>query len=534
MRDPRFQILFGAATQYLGVGQDRWGGTGLSIWAVYARVSTEEQAKFGASLGSQVEAARLRATDLGATEIVVFVDQGVPGDVLTRPGLTKLRDAIANRAIAGVVVYDPDRLARNLSLQLLITEEIQNAGLKLEFVNFEWKDTDEGRLFYSIRGAIAEYEKAKIRERTTRGKWAKARQGFSPTGRVPYGYTFDKHSKRISVNTQTVPHLQSIFTWLTADDLGPSRIANRLNAMQVPPPLHAPRWGASSIRHIVRNPAYLGRQIVHRLNTEGTHRNPHIPKEQRKAAVERPAAEWLTIAVPRLIDDRTWDLANRALANLSRKYAGRPEHHFFLLKRLIACGICGLSMYGMKLNRGKACRYYRCTSGIRAGYPKCGMRSMPADDLEESIWQQIVAWATDSHAHRAAVQDARDAEHHRMAGPDLQWVKLQWTEAQAEQAQLGALVARGLVRLEHVSAALRELEGRVQHLAEVIKETQDRQSLRPGWTAAEAAPLSAADLWAFAPDQRYATVKRYLERVFVYPDGKLRLVPRLQPLVVNS
>jgi site-specific DNA recombinase len=506
----------------------------LSVWAIYARVSTEEQAKFGASLASQAEAAKQRATELGALDIVEFIDEGVPGDVLTRPGITKLREAVANRAIAGLVVYDPDRLARNLSHQLLITEEIQAAGVKLEFVNFEWKDTDEGRLFYSIRGAISEYEKAKIRERTSRGKWTKVKQGQSPNGRVPYGYSFDKPSRTVTVNEETAEWVRRIFSWITEEGLGPRRLAGRLNALNVPPPERAEQWGTSSLRHIVRNPAYMGQQIVHRYNTEGTHKNRHVPKHQRKATTERPPEEWMMIPIPKLIDERTWEMAQEAMQDLRRKYAGREARHFFLLNRVAACGLCEASLYGMQLNRKTNNRYYRCTSHVSERLTKCALPSMPADKLEAAVWATVVSWATDPATHYRAVTEAAETNKPKAAGADVRALQSQLNEVHREQTQLQSLVAKGLVKPEHVSGAIRALAERATSLSDLLDEIARQNAMLPQWNPEEVAPLSREELEQYTPEQKQATVRRYVERIFVHSDGKLRIIPKINPQVLAS
>lgn len=504
----------------------------MSVWAVYARVSTEEQAKFGASLSSQVEAARQRAMELGASDVVEFVDHGVPGDVLTRPGLSKLRDAASTRVITGLVVYDPDRLARNLSHQLLLTEEFQSAGVRLEFVNFEWKDTDEGRLFYSIRGAISEYEKAKIRERTTRGKWAKVKQGQSPNGRVPYGYVFDKPTKTIKINEETAPFARMIFDWIVREGLGTRRIAAKLTAMNVPPPMRAQGWATCSVRHIVNNPAYMGQQIVHRYDTEGTHKNPHVPKEQRKAARERPPEEWITIPIPRLIDEKTWYLVQDAMRDMRRKYAGRRGQHHFLLARVAACGICGMSVYGMHIPRPNKSptRYYRCTSTVSERVQSCRLPYHHADKVEPLVWSLVKEWATHPARHYEAVSRAHQETSPKAVGPDVRHLETQRADVDKELSQLTALVGRGLVKLEHVSAAIRDLSQRSEELQQMLDDIAREQALGPRWTPTEIAPVSGEDLENFSPEKKQETVRRYIERVVLYPDGKVKVVPKINPL----
>ncbi|MEK3795553.1 recombinase family protein [Paenibacillus sp. FSL R7-0204] len=67
--------------------------------AVYARVSTEEQAKHGFSLNDHIRQCRQKA---GANKVKEYVDDGVSGDFLDRPALTKLRDDIQEGIIGSI------------------------------------------------------------------------------------------------------------------------------------------------------------------------------------------------------------------------------------------------------------------------------------------------------------------------------------------------------------------------------------------------------------------------------------------------
>ncbi|KGT72800.1 DNA recombinase, partial [Bradyrhizobium japonicum] len=87
---------------------------------IYARVSTEEQAKSGFSLQDQVRECRKKA---GTDQIIEYVDEGVSGEFLDRPALSQLRYDVRNGLIDKIVCFDPDRLSRKLMNQLLITDE---------------------------------------------------------------------------------------------------------------------------------------------------------------------------------------------------------------------------------------------------------------------------------------------------------------------------------------------------------------------------------------------------------------------------
>ncbi|MGB9859122.1 MAG: recombinase family protein, partial [Moorellaceae bacterium] len=131
---------------------------------VYARVSTQDQA-LGFSLATQKELCEKKARDLGATEIEIIEDT-YTGTELHRPALDYLRRQVSERQVQLVVVYDPDRLSRDLTDLLLLCREFDGAGVRLEFVNFDWERTPQGMLFLQMRGAFAQFEHALIKERT--------------------------------------------------------------------------------------------------------------------------------------------------------------------------------------------------------------------------------------------------------------------------------------------------------------------------------------------------------------------------------
>jgi site-specific DNA recombinase len=149
--------------------------------AAYARVSTERQAEqYG--LDAQIRGLEQRAAERGYTLFLdgkrpVFADDGYSGGDLHRPALARLRETVQAGLVTCVLCYDPDRLSRSLSDLLLLADEIERAGVRLEFITQDIDQTAEGKLFFAVRGAVAQYEKAKIKDRMLRGKQEKARQG---------------------------------------------------------------------------------------------------------------------------------------------------------------------------------------------------------------------------------------------------------------------------------------------------------------------------------------------------------------------
>jgi site-specific DNA recombinase len=160
--------------------------------ALYARVSTDRQGE-AQTVDSQVRALRERIAQdrpSGApgTSILEFIDEGYSGSSLVRPALERLRDLAAMGGIELVYVHSPDRLARKYAHQALVLEELGRVGVRVVFLNREIQQTPEDELLVQVQGVIAEYERAKIIERTRRGRRHAAQQGsVSALVQAPYG-----------------------------------------------------------------------------------------------------------------------------------------------------------------------------------------------------------------------------------------------------------------------------------------------------------------------------------------------------------
>ena len=89
------------------------------IAAIYARVSTTDQADKGYSLPTQIEACQTMARQEGYTvpDTHVFTDD-YTGTSLNRPQFTKLRELVDQRLVHAVIAYDLDRLSRKLAPRL--------------------------------------------------------------------------------------------------------------------------------------------------------------------------------------------------------------------------------------------------------------------------------------------------------------------------------------------------------------------------------------------------------------------------------
>src|SRR3954466_15188400 len=160
--------------------------------AIYARVSSEQQTN-EKTIASQIAAleARVAQDDLALMPDERFCDEGYSGATLVRPALERLRDAVAAGGLDRLYVHSPDRLARRYAYQVLLIDEFRRAGAEVVFLNRAIGLSPEDDLLLQVQGMVAEYERAKILERSRRGKRHAARQGaVSVLSGAPYGYRY--------------------------------------------------------------------------------------------------------------------------------------------------------------------------------------------------------------------------------------------------------------------------------------------------------------------------------------------------------
>src|SRR6267378_1495831 len=232
--------------------------------AVYGRVSTTRQAQ-AQTIEQQLD--RLRAAVAGhgweLHEQHVYRDDGYSGASLGRPGLDRLRDHAALAELDLVLVTAPDRLARNYVHQVLLIDELAGHGCQVEFLDRPMSQDPHDQLLLQIRGAVAEYERTLIAERTRRGRQHKFRTGqMLPWTRPPYGYRLDPKRPRDPSGVRLEPAEAAVaaemFAWYVRDGRTLMGLVKHLHELGVPSPSGKPYWGLASVRGVLTNPSYTG------------------------------------------------------------------------------------------------------------------------------------------------------------------------------------------------------------------------------------------------------------------------------------
>lgn len=367
--------------------------------AIYARVSTEDQARTGYSLQSQVSECEKHSP---AGTIEQFIDEGFSGEFLDRPAMTRLRDAIKEKRLDMVICYDPDRLARNLAHQLIITDEIERSGATLKFVSVSFENSPEGRLFYSIRGAVSSFEKEKIKERTNRGKKTKMLSGKMPNKYRTYGYDWDEEVSNYKTNEEQAKVIRLIYSLFIEEKMGTHKITEYLN-LNLIPPAKGYIWNKYTVYTILTRTDYYGKHYGLKYKNTMTSIN-------KRSKEKRPDDEIVEIDTPIIISYETFEKAQKQLQE-NKIHSKRNTKKIHLLQGVLYCGKCGGRMY---ITNKDDNYYYCCSSNLAYNHVKCGSRYVKVNYLDHVIWSNIKELADDRNKLILATtskEETEDTEH---------------------------------------------------------------------------------------------------------------------------
>jgi len=337
---------------------------------LYCRVSTRRQVEEGTSLESQRDACLKHAEEKGYSvpeEYVLLED--VSGDDLDRPLLTKARELIKSGQAKALTCYSTDRLARNPIHIAIVAEECEKAKAELLFVTEPLDTSPEGQLIAYVKGYAAQMERAKILDRTVRGKRARAERGKLPHGDGGlgvFGYRYNPETGLRDVYGPEAQTMRDIYRWLVEEGLTLGAITKRLHHLGIPTRQNAPKWREGTLSRMIRSPRYKG--ITHRFG--GTVSLPN--------------------ATPALVSDDVWEAAQQRLQRNSA-FAQRNTRRQYLLSGFIWCGECDRRIRAHCASRHGP-RYYDCRGSDYCNYypgEPCQLKAIRADAAEEAVWGKV-------------------------------------------------------------------------------------------------------------------------------------------------
>ena len=356
--------------------------------ALYARVSTEAQEQ-QKTKDSQLDELREICKDFHIVK--EYVDEGWSGGTLVRPALDQLRDDAKEGFFEAVYIHSPDRLARKYIYQGIVLEELEKENIEVNFLDKKVSDDPEDQLHFGLLGLIAQYEKAKILERTRRGRIYKARKK-GMVGHIPaYGLkyfrrTSEKKDGYFKIDKKEAEIVDLIFD-LYIEFQSITRVQKELLLRKIETRKGNKIWSRSTIGDMLRDEVYLGRGYYGKKQSVETDNGKKYNKKVKTGTKLRDRKEWIPLKFPILIDDE--NRFNLVQKILSKKYKpfGKSKY-FYLLSGLIRCANCDSTFVGARTGNNV---YYRC-SDRRKQLPlpqECRVKFMRAEDLDNAAWKEI-------------------------------------------------------------------------------------------------------------------------------------------------
>jgi site-specific DNA recombinase len=396
-----------------------------------------------------------------------------------------LRDAAAAGDVDRLYVHSPDRLARKYAYQALLLDEFQRVGVEVVFLNRALGQSPEDDLLLQVQGMVAEYERAKILERSRRGKRHGAHSGVvNVLCGAPYGYRYvTKHEgggqARYEIVLEEARVVRQVFAWVGRERLSIGEVVRRLTQAQERTRTGKTVWDRTTVWGMLKNPAYHGTaafgktraaELPPRLRSQRG--RPDQPRRAR-AARDVPAEEWIGVPVPALVSEELFATVQEQLQENRQRARQGQRGARYLLQGLICCALCGYAYYGKAISPSAAkyhdrhYAYYRCVGSDAhrfGGQRLCYNKQIRTDLVDLAVWSQVRTLLEDPERLREEYQrrldDPGQQEHH---------ADLATTQAQIRKLEqgIGRLIdsyAEGLIEKDEFAPRLARLKERLASL----------------------------------------------------------------------
>ena len=331
--------------------------------ALYSRVSTAEQAREGYSIGEQQERLTAYCKARGWHDYKLFTDAGYSGGNMNRPALQELIASVKKGTVTRVIVYKLDRLSRSQKDTLLLLEDLFLPN-NVDFISMCESiqlDSAFGRAMLGVMGVFAQLEREQIKERSSIGREARAKDGKWHGGNCPpVGY--DYKNGELTVNEYEAMQVCDIFR-MYVSGYTLTEIRNELNGRGTHH--RYGQWNITTIKKILKSPTYIGK-----LTYNGT-----VYEARHKA----------------IIDEKTYAAANALIDK--RRYYREADIHDAHIMGVLYCAKCGEKYMRMSTHTGRKpetrrrISYCFCSSKRKGNY--CGNQRYRLDHLEKAIFDEL-------------------------------------------------------------------------------------------------------------------------------------------------
>ena len=455
--------------------------------ALYLRVSTARQAEHDVSIPDQKRQGEAYCQSRGYQLVETYVEPGASATNDRRPEFQRMIEAGTAKPppFDVVIVHSFSRFFRDhFELEFHVRKLAKN-GVKLLSITQEMGDDPMHIMMRQIMSLFDEYQSKENAKHVLRAMKENARQGFWNGALPPIGYRIveaglrgTKVKKKLEIDPLHADTVRLIYRLTLEGDgvsgpLGVKKVVSYLNARRIFT-RDGGRWGIAQVYRILTAPTYVGR---------------HQYNKRDKSRKRNAAAELITVEVPPIVDQATFDAVQAHLQSRNpRVTPARVVSGPTLLTGICFCAGCGGAMT-LRTGKGGRYRYYTCSTKARQGETGCKGRSIPMDKLDNLVvshiegrllqperLEEVLATVLNRRQERAA----RHREHiaalnKRAAETDLRLKRLY------DAIELGVADLTDPALKERISG-LKTIRDQAQadaKRAQVLRESSSRQSITP-------------------------------------------------------
>ena len=375
------------------------GNQNFGTAALYCRLSRDDNMDTESnSIQNQKKILQKAAKEKGYTDTLFFVDDGITGTTMKRPGFQKMITAIEAGYISAVFVKDLSRLGRNYIEVGKLTEEFfPEHDVRLIAVS-DGVDSDEGdNEFTPFRNIMNEWYAKDISKKRKIVNKMKGNAGV-PLSQPPYGYIKNPDDSRFWViDPEAADVVRRIYD-MALEGYGLAEIANALGADGIVNPtyywrskgvnrsgskstLEPTKWGHTTIKKILTLQEYCGDVINFKSYSKSYKMKRRIENPEENRAI------FLNVHEP-IIDRATWEKVQAMQKGTRRKKPTVTQEPSVFSGRL-KCPECGGNLNFHFNQKNHDIKYFSCQNH-NSGLRKCSATHyIRLDFLEQVVLYEV-------------------------------------------------------------------------------------------------------------------------------------------------
>ena len=387
----------------------------------------------------------------------------VSGDTIAeRPEVQRLLTDVNAGMWDGVLAVDVDRFGRGDSIDqgIIMQSFLYSNTLIITPGKIYDPSDDSDAEFFEIKLFFSRREYAMIKKRMQRGRLASATDGCYMGSRPVYGYERVKLKGRKGWTLQVVPDkaqvVRSVFSWyadgMDGRDVGAAVIADRLNGMGLTTDL-GNRFEASYIRHMLQNPAYIGKVQWNQRTTQYQIRDGRRVKSRPR----NDAALLIDGLHEPIVDAALFDRVQRMFSSHAKRPKNAMAQIANPLAGLVVCGVCGRHMQ-YKADSARRCGILHC---VTSHCPTCGTLI----DVVEGVTLDVLReWYATFTARMNAPMAAADDADAAVRASAMAQAREQLATLQGQSERLYDLLEQGVYSVAVYRQRRDELDRRMEQL----------------------------------------------------------------------